>query len=136
MTNTDMAIINRCREYLSHFEIHHVMNPRKKMSKPNWKQTYIVMIYRQEDILKFSEAIGFSSPKKVEKLANAIQWINRPRTKYDIEELKLMHWRDGLSFRGIAKELGLKGRSGIKYLFDRHNIPRRDRLTALKNHYV
>jgi hypothetical protein len=111
--------------------IHCVLSSRKKMSKPHWKQVHNVMIYRQKDILKFADLIGFFCPLKVEKLSNAVEWINRSRTKYDLDELKRMYWDEGLSFSQIATRLGLKARGGVKALFDRWEIPRRDRVSAI-----
>jgi hypothetical protein len=134
-TNTDKELIKTCSTYLNHFGIYHIISPRKRLQNPTWKPIETIMIYRGEDVLKFHKHIGFISPNKVEKLLKAIDWINRPKTKYDIAEIKRLYWEEGLSYRSIGERIGIKGRTGVKTLFDRWQIPRRDRLVALKNHY-
>jgi hypothetical protein len=132
--NTDKAIIEKCCEYLTYLHIDFFLYTQKPR-KQNWKEATVIIIGSQKGVLNFSKYVGFLCPHKAKKLSDAIKWITRPRTKYNLEELKKWHWEEGLSYRKIADRLGLKGRSSIKTLFDRWNIPHRDRLSGLKNHY-
>lgn len=131
MSNTDKTIIDTCQGYLTELGIYCIVTPRKRLCNPHWKPIWNVCIYRNEDVIKFAEKVGFVSPAKAEKLSSAVVYINRQKTKYDIKELARMHWDEKLSYRKIADKYGLKSGTTIKQVFDRYEIPRRNRLEGL-----
>lgn len=131
ISNTDPAIIAATQHALDLLGVQYTT--RDAWVREGNKKAFRINIGRHSEIIKLAVAVSLQSAQKY----SALQAIaDTPLNSWSdddqrIEEIRLMYWRDGQSVRSIAAALGTsKGR--IEKVMDRYQIPRRDRITAVK----
>lgn len=105
VVNTDLALMNTVRDYLDALGVGH--SDFSQRTREGKKPCYGLHIQRAEDILLFAQEVGFGSVDKQSTLDIIVSWITRPQGYYRMDELFGLR-QQGLSFREIAKLMGLK----------------------------
>src|SRR5229473_5867471 len=89
-TNTDWALIQRCRRYLKIFGIESLVRVARRPGK-TWKRCWNVRVVRQQSIKKFAQFIGFTTERKRSRLEKMLTFIDRPRYKFPRTPSQLRH---------------------------------------------
>lgn len=112
--NTDKLLVDRAVDFLSRLGISsrvYTYQPKKAQLR------YTISLTRRANVIRFAELVGFTTPRKADKLTRALEigWVKN-NGRYDPEQLAEMN--KTMSGTEIARRLGLNASHVNKVLRD------------------
>ncbi|MEW6294777.1 MAG: ATPase, T2SS/T4P/T4SS family [Candidatus Diapherotrites archaeon] len=131
---------NKIPLLLSRFGIHSRINMQEKDGKGNWRPYYRITVSGQKNLEKFNEGIGFSHPKKTERLGRIIG--KKDNTNVDVipsagKIIASIRKRLGVSQKELAKKcFGSKTRSTINAIECNKRMPSKSAVKKINSFFI
>jgi len=122
IANTELVLLETAQGYLAALGITARIGQRRPPANPRWSQAWELHVCGRENLRRWQQLIGFTSPAKQEKLARALASYKRPRLP---QQEIIDAYCKGDSTLQIAKRYGVT-HGAIEYRLKKYGVRARD----------